>query len=253
MTRRAFTILETILVIAIAALLLSTLLPTIGKSRREARNLKSLANLRSHAQIFAAYAVNYDDMFPYFMDPNVTATVLRLGNGEVLTVNRYFAASLIWNYALADEYYDGNPRHDSFYPSGFPSGVTYRTSRSGATEYFYGCVFTAHPDYWNPRTRMLGRAQLRPTRQADVKHPAKKVLLATNYPLIIDMSSPISKRPGFNLEVVCVDGSATQPHVTTIYDGYESGDGPAELAVHLVDTPPWTLHTIDGVRGRDLP
>ncbi|MEM6751204.1 MAG: prepilin-type N-terminal cleavage/methylation domain-containing protein [Planctomycetota bacterium] len=61
---RAFTLIELLVVIAIIALLIGILLPVLATARSSARLAICAANLRSHAQAVAAYAVDFDDAKP---------------------------------------------------------------------------------------------------------------------------------------------------------------------------------------------
>jgi prepilin-type N-terminal cleavage/methylation domain-containing protein/prepilin-type processing-associated H-X9-DG protein len=61
---RGFTLVELLVVIGIIAVLVSLLLPTLGKAREAAGRTKCLANLRSIGQMVSMYANMYGDQIP---------------------------------------------------------------------------------------------------------------------------------------------------------------------------------------------
>jgi prepilin-type N-terminal cleavage/methylation domain-containing protein/prepilin-type processing-associated H-X9-DG protein len=62
--RGAFTLVELLVVIGIIALLISILLPTLGRARKAANNVKCSANLRSIVQGMQIYAAQYNGYIP---------------------------------------------------------------------------------------------------------------------------------------------------------------------------------------------
>jgi prepilin-type N-terminal cleavage/methylation domain-containing protein len=61
---RAFTLVELLVVIGIIALLVSILLPTLGRARESAKRTQCLSNLRTIHQMLVMYSLSYKDMVP---------------------------------------------------------------------------------------------------------------------------------------------------------------------------------------------
>jgi len=244
---QAFTLLEIIVTIVIVGIVLAMILPTIGFQRWSSIDAKSVSNLRSHAGIFSMYATDWKDHLPYFTDPNLATTQVTNPARNYTVDVPYWSAHFQWPVALADPYYEGDHRHASLYYPG--AGL----SRPGMSEpvvtspYWYGCSFIGAPDYWNARTRVAGISQLRPNSLSDALYPASKMLLLEPYPTL-QIFEPRQVRAG----MAFLDGSASrEPFGSPQPDSLSDGDAAGPIN-HQYPYPP-TMHTTDGIRGRDKP
>lgn len=245
---RGFTLVELILVVVLVVILVAISLPSLGRVRAEARRAVSLSNLRGHGQILTTYTSDWNDRWPYFTTPGAFKSVVRNGDAIAATVD-YFGAHSVWNIALAQQYYAGNHRSDSFFPPGFRERGWTGSTPEALTPYYLPCAFIASADYWNVLTRS-GPAQWRPTKHADVVFPAAKCLLFSMFPYMSQGPTNRPKTAGPESEWLMVDGSADKVLATSISPGMRGGDGKWPGAVHGIPWPP-AMHTIDGVRGRD--
>jgi prepilin-type N-terminal cleavage/methylation domain-containing protein len=64
-TGRGFTLIELLVVVAIIALLIAMLLPSLGKAREQARTTLCLSRIREFGRAFLLYAEDYQEMFPF--------------------------------------------------------------------------------------------------------------------------------------------------------------------------------------------
>ncbi len=98
--RRAFTLIELLVVVAIIALLISILLPSLGRAREQAKAVKCVANLRTLGIATQAYFNEENERFP------MMAKIGTYGVTGVCT----------WNYAgkTNDEFWDSRPKYRKF-------------------------------------------------------------------------------------------------------------------------------------------
>lgn len=240
-----FTLIEIVVVIAIVTVLIALSMPLLNDIRTRGRFTSTIANSRSHATILNLYATDHKDTWPYVTDPRVARSTIRYDHGASSTDIGYFQASEYWGVALADAYFGGRWAHPSFRSALQP------LIEARGNDYVFPCAFIARPEYFNPETRSAPPEQLAPTRVADVLYPAEKAL-------VVDAeSTKIAPIRGVSWRVFAtVDTSAGRWKLEQLNRGMRSGDGPQafneRLGGHWPGDPFDLLHTIDGVRGRDI-
>ncbi|HEX8875512.1 MAG TPA: MauE/DoxX family redox-associated membrane protein [Phycisphaerales bacterium] len=242
---RGFSIIEVLIVIVIIGSLLSIALPALSRTRFASRRSVSEINLRSHTQIMMTYTSDFKEYFPLFMDPKASLTVLRSDNVELAL--SYFDAHVYWNFGIGPRYY-GSAFNKVFFSPAIRADMN--------AHYYYSCTFVARPEYWNPSTRTDGRGQWNGTRISDVTFPSAKILLSDQtpiYELLLRRTTPsetILKRWPWTA-IVTVDGAVRRVQDNEILPGYPTSDGPIQ-SLHTGGPTNDGMHTIDGVRGRDL-
>ena len=242
-TTAGFTLIETILVVAIIGLLLTLVLPSLSGARDAARRAGHLSRLRQHATVFTSYGMDWDDYFPAPTDPDATYTVF-YPNGEIVPLG-YFDVDWRWTVPMAP-YYEDNALHPSFYPPGDPAWY--------GTLYAYSCSFLADPLFWNATTR-AGPGQWRGTRVDEVLYPSLKGLFVNrhDYPTVLNPDD----LPPFEFTgagAAFVDTSAEFVKEARFRPWYPNGEGPwpGRVVPGVSLSGSWVRHTIDGVRGRDV-
>lgn len=187
-TRRAFTLIEVLVVIAVISLLIGITLPALGSARTAARETLSLSNVRSIGQTFALYAdANKTYPFPGSV-PGVEAPIPEnlysfrwYPDGTILATDQIWAMDRLWPGLISSvtpwtEAYSTwiSPGRDKALPT-FESifnGVEPRE----VVSYDFSNSFIASPRNWTEGAQP-DRKLLVPTRQDEVTYPAQKVLL----------------------------------------------------------------------------
>lgn len=238
LSRTAWTLIEMLMVVAIVALLLVLLAPSLRPIRNYAEDAADMSKLSGHASAFLVYTSDYRDYWPIVTDPRATATVLR-ADGAAIEV-RYFDAITAWNFALSETLGGTSWRDPSFVSS-------VRRGRSGSfTSFWHTSTLLADPAFWDLSTR-VGPAQWRGTKAHEVSFPSHKALLTRMDPW------PVLSRDGEPSFCVMAlsDGHAVRKEVGKITPPVFSGEG--NWTGSFLNSGVPTLHTPDGLRGRDLP
>ncbi len=241
---QGFTLIETIMVIALVGILVSLLLPALGGARRQAQRIDAIADLRSHMQVMTLYSIDYDDMWPYLTDPEVTYTIFRHPSGRAGPL-LYFMVTNMWHWPLLGSYYPESgldmfvAAGDLGYGNGPPSGVF--------SSYTYSATMYSRPEFWQLKTR-TGPKQWRPVRVSDVRFPSNKGGLSFDeHELDRDADGAFVRiwHPiGF------CDGSASNVKWNDITRPYPKGDGHWWGSFDGFGIR--VRHTIGGVYGRDI-
>jgi competence protein ComGC len=237
-----FTLVETIVVVAGAAVLVALLLPALAGVRQRGREAASRANLRQHAAVLGAYGLDHRDLFPYLTDPHATVSVIRCETAGVAMTVQYFVGSDYWWLGLADGYYGGNWRSPAFRSPLAPSYLV-------AGSYTMPCSFIADPAYYTPEGRQDPPRQLRPTGGYEVLLPAHKSLVVDNSILL---NAEVLGPAAGSVQAATVDGAAAAfDAARTRRWQHHTGDGPyPDFGSHFPALVPMT-HAREGVRGRD--
>lgn len=237
--RRAFTLIDTLLVIAIVALLITLLLPGIASARAAARDLASLSNIRSHSGVFQMYAGDWNDYLPCVTRPDADLTIIRGCGGW--GYSPYFGATQVWPIPLADSYYNGRCEGAEF---------IHPARRDDALiDYLLSSSIIADPAYWDLTTR-TGPNQWGGQKLTSVLFPSTKALLSEQHP-VHGLPTRVAMREGaWRVALGLADGSAGRWAPGDLVDPVPSGEGiyPGIMFGQGV----YGLHTPGGVRGRDV-
>ncbi|MBX3321536.1 MAG: hypothetical protein KF757_00960 [Phycisphaeraceae bacterium] len=236
--RRGWTIVEVVIVIVIVGLLVSLLVPGLHYGRSHALASVTLANLRSHTQVFFVYAGDYQDSLPFLAVASVEPTHHSAGgySTEMLVFTQYAS----WPIAMAGEYYGGNVHSASFHPPG-------SNEVGPISEYWYSQSFVADPKFWMREYREYSTTQLRAVMIHEVVFPSSKGLFIERDPALESWRTH-HNAPG-KLNFSLVDGAAKSSPASDLQRAYPGGCS-GFLLGPIIGLP--VLHTVDGVRGRDI-
>lgn len=145
--RRAFSLVELLVVIGIIAVLVGILVPAFGRAREQARRARCLANLRSLGQQMFAYANHHRDRLPNGNPPRTWADP-----GAADWVMKNFADDL----RASGVFHCPSDRDEE--PTEIANAV-HNTQASARVSYEFYSLFFA-PEHGPKLARMKGRAPL---------------------------------------------------------------------------------------------
>lgn len=229
--------------LGIVGIVLALTVPKLGAARARTQEIKSIANLRTHAQTLTVYAGDNEEVPPYITDPAASWTVIR--GGGVSVVVDYFGLFCTWNVALADAYFGGEVLNDALV-------VPWMQARSSwpYTHYFYSENFISRPDYWNYATRRVDRSQWRSTRLSEPSFPSMKGIVLENDHTDASVSGT-ELRGQITRRFALVDGAARGYLDSETTRPYLRGAGSFPAPSLSVGGGRPVRHTIGGVLGRD--
>ncbi len=180
---RGFTLVEVLVVILVAAILMSLLLPSLAGAKGAARSARSLSMHRQLLAVLSFYAADFRDMFPYNQTPGDPDGPLWVPPGIRLPQHpghAYFTAgSWYWPNVLRPAYLDGQAARES----GLPGAEDPNKSEGLPPDTIRARFWLAHAVYTDARywhgdeEPPFDKSHFRAARHSEILHPARKALL----------------------------------------------------------------------------
>lgn len=202
--RRAFTLIEALIVIGIIAILISLVLVFLAGARSHARSAKALTVMRHITASTHAYSSDFGDSFPYLGAAGAPWRGAVL-NGTHIPGSEYFYQGKYYPSILAPAYADAAVFSRRHLPPEKPALEVLSTSYLMAHGAF------AAPGYWVGETPPSSPALFRAVRQTEVLHPSLKGLLVDAATGFFQPQRPMDWPP---MNVAMVDGSAARRSVS---------------------------------------
>jgi hypothetical protein len=184
--RRAagFTLLETLVVIVMAAVVISLALPAFSESRITARTVRSQATSGQLLAALSMYSAEHDDTFAFFAtrgDPHGPKVLLghEMPGSYLGSQSAYYATLLVPSYFGGREAIEQEWVQEEIRERGYPKGVVRSDHRMT-----YSAFTSAR--YWRGEETPRQPAHFRPSRWAELRFPSRKGLLFDQYAGLFD-------------------------------------------------------------------
>ncbi len=240
-----FSLIELLVTIGVVALLISILVPALGKASDKSKELASAVNLRSIGQIFEMYIERSQDMYP----APVSGRMYPTPNPRIQMSMHHWQVSNRWHELFLDEYpWEANL--ELYLAPGAERDTSMRPVMTTIFPSFrYSASFLGAPSIWTDREIAdgeWGRLE-KSVRRPMVRYPSGKALM---WDVEMPYIRRFLKRDEYNNLLEKTPILFADQHVT--------GHIPAEATPGVLNRAPFAAHLIEnlhntpeGVRGRD--
>lgn len=239
--RRAFTLIEVLVTIAVVAVLLAILFPALAGARKSSRVARELALTRQVATATTMYSDDYQAALPFFARAGAPLSPMKIGDYEFPDYTAYFQQAHFYPSLLYPNYYSNRASiEDPWWTSkGDPSES--HPNVWGTTFMLTQTAFAA-PSYFGAFETPQNNALYRAVRVSECAFPSTKILI-----LNLNMGA-YSADEAHNIKgkvlSTLADGSAS----ARSYD--IENPNACERPFYAV---PWAgMTTHDGIAGRDF-
>lgn len=229
---RGWSLLELLISICIVAVLLTLAFKALRMTALRSSAAIRLSQLGTHGKVLSMYCTDYKECFPYFLNPQ-EASIQSVGDTRVSM--RFFDSYWGWNALLGPLYYSGGVSDPAFVPPKCRPTLT-------SLYYWYSATLVSAPEFWQLETR-VGPAQWSVQRLSSVQFPSSKAQIV-NWGEVL--GSGRSSETGLSLVDGSASGGKSPRFEMPVVDGEGNWEGSALSGGYA------GIHTVGGVRGRDL-
>lgn len=182
-----FTIIETLVVLAVLSVLLAVLLPAVKGVRNSGRRVEAVGAMRQSLTALSLYTMSHDLYYPFFAEPGLPAEPLHIGRTVIDTsASVHFSRHSTWWPSAIMPFLTAIPSLDG-QPTFFPDTTLIPPDGRPPDVYSSGRFRMSHtafasPEFWTdsgpfPHRLMVG------VRVSQVRHPPRKGI-------IVDLGGP---------------------------------------------------------------